>query len=336
MNFEAYLRYARRESSPAEARAMRAWLAVPANALLVQGWLEQQEAFLEQEGRKGEMLDFEASQQAMLVKLGLEPAEREQKRAVRWPRWLAAAVVLMGLMAGGAWYWRAPQVPVLTTVVTAYGETRTVRLPDGSTVKMNGHSSLRYAADLNQQRLREVWLDGEAFFGVQHTPNHRRFVVHTAAGFNVDVLGTTFVVYHRHAQAHVVLLNGKVQVGFADTARSKIVELKPGELLATSDAQPRRIEHKAVNTALYTAWLDNKLVFDETSLADVATQLSDAYGLAVRVESPALTKYKVTGTFPVGNLAATLKILEKSFPLTIRRQANQYIISEHSSSNPNE
>jgi ferric-dicitrate binding protein FerR (iron transport regulator) len=333
MTFESYLRYARRESSLEEARAMQTWLATPANALLVQKWMQQYGELLEKEvGGAEEMPDFEAVQQKVMTELGLGPAMSEKQRIAWWPRWLAAAVMLIGLMSGGAWFWQAHQAPAFTTVATAYGEVRTVRLPDGSTVKLNGHSTLRYAADLSPQNSREVWLDGEAFFGVQHTPNHQRFVVHTTAGFQVEVLGTTFMVYNRHAQAHVVLLKGKVRVDFTDSARSKEVVLRPGELLATTDAQPKRIEHKAVNTNLYSAWLNNRLVFDETSLADVATQLSDTYGVAVTVENPSLTRYKVTGTFPIGDPEAVLQFLEKSFPLTVQRRPNQFVISDHSSS----
>jgi ferric-dicitrate binding protein FerR (iron transport regulator) len=331
MTFEAYLRYTRQEASPAEARAVQTWLANPANAQLAQEWLERYTELLEQaEGPAEEMPDFQQVQQKIMTELGLGSAAPEKQR--RWPTWLAAAVVLMGLLFGGVWFWQAVRVPVFATVATAYGEMRTVRLPDSSTVKLNGHSTLRYAADLSQQRSREVWLDGEAFFEVQHTPSHQRFVVHTTAGFQVAVLGTEFVVYHRHKRAHMVLLQGKVRVDFTDATRSKAVVLKPGERLATFDAEPQRLERKAVNTAQYAAWLDNKLVFDETSLADVATQLSDAYGVVVTIENPALAKYAVTGTFPVGNPEVVLQFLEKSFPLTVQRQPNRFVISHHSTS----
>lgn len=335
MTFEDYLRYVQQQATPAESRAMRAWLATPAHAPLAQEWLKQYALLLEQEeGPAAEMPDFDLVQAGLLTQLGLAPAQTTSRRHSHWPRWTSAAVLLTGLLAGGIWLWRtAHLVPALTTVSTAYGEQRTVLLPDSSTAKLNGHSTLRYAADLGQQQgVREVWMEGEGYFSVKHLPNHRRFVVHTTAGFNVEVLGTEFTVFRRHAQGRVVLLNGKVQVTFANTARSKAVVLSPGELLATDDAHPERIAHKKVDTSLYNAWLNNRLVFDETSLADVATQLSDTYGVAVTVDAPALTGYKVTGTFPLGNLEAVLHFLEKSFPLTIQRQGPRIRIFSHSPS----
>ncbi|MVN77554.1 DUF4974 domain-containing protein [Hymenobacter sp. HMF4947] len=333
MTFNDYLRYVQQEATSEEAHAVRAWMADPSNAPLAQEWLKQYAELLEQEeGAAAEMPGFEAIQARLLAQLGLAPAEPATRRLSYWPRWAAAAALLLGLLTGGAWFWHSAHRLPLTTVATANREQRTVLLPDGSTVQLNGHSTLRYAADLAQQDTREVWMEGEGCFSVKHLPDHRRFVVHTSAGFNVEVLGTTFTVYRRHAQARVVLLTGKVRVDFADPARSDQVVLEPGELLETHDAQPQLIEHKAVDAALYAAWTENRLAFNETSLAEVATRLSDTYGVTVTLDTPALAQYKVTGTFPIGDLEAMLQFLEKSFPLTIQRQPNHFVISAHSSS----
>jgi transmembrane sensor len=336
VDFEAYLRYLRRESSPAETRAVLAWLAQPTNALVAQHWMTQYAHMLEHEQRlTQDTPDFDHMQAALLEQLGLAPDQIEaevQKRSPPWRRWVAAAAVLVGVAAGGGWLWQTQLVtPALTQLTTPYGRTRMVRLPDGSTVTLNSHSTLRYAPNLGREGVREVWLDGEAYFAVKHLPDHQRFVVRTTAGFKVEVLGTKFTVYRRHEQARVVLLSGKVKVDFADSTRSNDVVLRPGELVETWDVQPRQVLHKAVNTAPYAAWKDDKLVFDGTTVAEVATRLSDTYGVAVVVENPALNQRKISGTFPVGELDAVLELLEKSFQLSVRRQRNQLILSDHSS-----
>ncbi|OUJ74557.1 FecR family protein [Hymenobacter crusticola] len=336
VDFEAYLRYLRRESSPAETRAVLAWLAQPTNALLAQHWMERYAHLLEHEqGLTQDTPDFDDMQAALLQQLGLAPTHteaEESKRSPSWRRWAAAAAVLIGVAAGGSWLWQTQHaMPPLTQLTTPYGQTRVVQLPDGSTVTLNSHSTLRYAADLGQASEREVWLDGEAYFAVKHTPDHRRFVVRTTAGFKVEVLGTKFTVYRRHEQARVVLLSGKVKVDFTDSTRSQDVVLKPGELVETWDAQPRHVLHKAVNTAPYAAWKDDKLVFDGTTVAEVATRLSDTYGVAVVVENPTLNQRKISGTFSVGDLEALLQLLEKSFQLTVRHEQNRIILSDHSS-----
>lgn len=336
VDFEAYLRYLRRESSPAETRAVLVWLAQPTNALLAQHWMERYVQLLKHERRlTPDTPDFDHMQAVLLQQLGLVSARNEVEELKQRPlrrRWVVAAAVLVGVAAGGGWLWQAEYPkPVLTQLTTPYGRTRSVQLPDGSTVTLNSHSTLRYASNLGQQGVREVWLDGEAYFAVKHLPDHQRFVVRTTAGFKVEVLGTKFTVYRRHQQGRVVLLSGKVKVDFADSTRSKDVVLKPGELLETWDTQPRHVLHKAVNVAPYAAWKDDKLVFDGTSVAEVATRLSDTYGVAVVVENPALRQRKITGTFPVGDMEAVLQLLEKSFQLTVRREQNQLILSDHPS-----
>lgn len=335
ITFEVYLRYVRQQSATRkEARAVQAWLADPINESLALEWLHQYAQLLEQEEGIAEgMPDFELIQDKLLRQLGLIPAQQKLPLTQKWSYWAAAAVLLIGLLTGSFWLWRTGlQAPALATLTTAEGERRTVQLPDGSRVKLNGHSTLRYAANLDKQGVREVWLDGEGFFAVQHLPDHRRFVVHTTAGFNVEVLGTQFTVYRRRAQARVVLLSGKVRVDFADQARSKEVILKPGELLETRDAQPRLIVHKAVKVAPYASWKDDRLVFDDTPLAEVATRLSDTYGVPVVVADPALAQRRITGSFPVGELDDMLLVLEKSFHLTVRRDQKQVILSSHPTS----
>lgn len=335
VDFEAYLRYLRRESPPAETRAVLAWLAQPTNALVAQHWMEQYAELLKHEQKlPPDSPDFDYMQAALLQQLGLTSADNdveEMQRSPPWRRWAAAAAVLAAV-AGGSWFWQAEHAqPALTQLSTPYGKTRIVQLPDGSTVTLNSHSTLRYAANLGQEGVREVWLDGEAYFAVKHLPDHQRFVVRTTAGFQVEVLGTKFTVYRRRQQGRVVLLSGKVKVDFTDSARGNDVVLKPGELVETWDAQPHRVLHKAVNVASYAAWKDEKLVFDGTTVPEVATRLSDTYGVEVVVENPALNQRKITGTFPVGELEAVLQLLEKSFQLTARRQQNRIILSDHSS-----
>ncbi|MGY2134291.1 FecR family protein [Hymenobacter sp. HD11105] len=333
VDFYVYVRYLEGQSLPAETRAVRAWLAEPANAQLAQQWMQDYTQLLEHEqDGVSEMPDFEQVQHSLLVRLGLESAPVHTVQP-SWRRWAAAAAMLLGIAAGGGWLWQREDASLpLTQVTTAYGQTRTVHLPDGSTVTLNGHSTLRYAQDLGQADAREVWLDGEAYFSVKHMPDHRRFVVRTTAAFKVEVLGTTFTVYRRRQQARVVLLSGKVRADFDGRAGGKDVMLRPGELLETRDTHPQQVVHKAVNVGPYTAWKNQRHVFDETPLAEVITQLNDTYGTAITLENPALNQRQITGSFPVGDLEVMLEVLEKSFQLRARRQQNHILLSEKPSS----
>jgi ferric-dicitrate binding protein FerR (iron transport regulator) len=175
-----------------------------------------------------------------------------------------------------------------------------------------------------------VWLDGEAYFSVQHQADNQRFLVHTTAGFNVEVLGTKFTVSRRRDQGRVVLLSGKVRVHF-DNRQQPDVILKPGELVETREVQPAQpvvTAYRAVRTAPYASWKDAQLVLDETSIAELATRLQDTYGLEVVVATPELNQRRVTGTVPVRDLTVLLQSLEEIFHLQATRQGNRLTLTE--------
>jgi len=329
IDYHACMRYVRRESSPAEARAARAWLADPANEQLARIWMTEYADFVD----ASEPDDIEASfdytgmRQTLHARLGLLETKPAPSRWGNWRR-LAAAAALVVTVAGGAWLWPSPRPAVATlSVVTPYGQVRQVQLPDGSTAILNAHSALRYASSEDEQAPREVWLEGEAYFSVKHLPDNKHFVVHTTAGLKVEVLGTKFTVYRRHEQARVVLLAGKVQVAFADTSRRKVIML-PGELVRTSDQFPLRVEHRKVQTGSYADWTTNKLVFDATTLAEVAQRLQDTYGVTVITKNPSLLNRRFTGVFATQDFDRLCENLTQALHLRIVRQGNRLLLSE--------
>jgi transmembrane sensor len=338
IDYEICTRYLRGEASLEEAQAVRAWLADPANELLAHYWMSQQIQEFEtvRHDAGHDPHNYSGMWATIAARTQLEETSvASPSRLGGWRRWAAAAAVV-GAVASTGWlvHERNQAVePVTARYVTPYGQTRVVQLPDGSQVTLNSHSTVRYAATADPSRPREVWLDGEAYFSVKHLPDHKPFVVHTSAGLQVEVLGTKFTVYRRHEQARVVLLSGKVQVAFADTTKAKVI-LKPGELLETTDQNPSKVVHQAVQAATYADWTDGKLVFDATTIADIATRLEDTYGVEVVVASPALRQRKFTGTFPSNNLDLLCENLAATFNLQIARRENQLILSNHPSSHP--
>jgi transmembrane sensor len=322
-------------ASAAEAAAVRAWLAQPANQFLAQHWMSQHWEELDaQPAAPADAPDYEALLTRVhgQLNLGQSPTLRPAAAAPAWRRWAAAAAVASTVLGGGSW-WLYSQRPAATQLVaTAYGQTRTVQLPDGSSVTLNGHSTLRYPAAWAAGKPREVWLNGEGYFAVQHQADNQRFLVHTTAGFNVEVLGTKFTVSRRRNQGRVVLLSGKVRVRFDDRQQPDVI-LKPSELVETREikpAQPIVTAYRKVHTAPYASWKDAQLVLDETTISELATRLHDTYGLEVVVATPELYRRKVTGTVPVRDLDVLLQSLEEAFHLQAARQGNRLTLTEQS------
>jgi transmembrane sensor len=331
ITLDLFTAYVRGTASAADAAAVQAWLAQPANQLLAQQWMLQHwEEVATQATPATEEPDYEAILTRLHGRLAFGAERPVLAPAPQWRRWAAAAAVAGALLGGSGWL-LTHRAPASQMVATAYGQTRTVQFADGTRVTLNGHSTLRYPSTWTAGKPREVWLDGEGYFAVQHQADNQRFVVHTKAGFNVEVLGTKFTVSHRRDQGRVVLLSGKVRVHFDDHQKPDVL-LAPGELVETREVQPAQpvvTAYRKVRTvAPYASWKDAQLVLDETTIAELATRLQDTYGLEVVVDTPELNQRRVTGTVPVRDLSVLIQSLEEAFHLQAVRQGNRLVLTE--------
>jgi ferric-dicitrate binding protein FerR (iron transport regulator) len=233
---------------------------------------------------------------------------------------VAASVAALLLVAvSGLYFWLNRSV----TYETAYAQTRQVTLPDGSRVTLNANSRLRLAADWDEGGTRDVWLDGEAYFQVRHTARHARFVVHTGM-LNVAVLGTSFNVRNRADRVQVLLDEGRVRLEQPTSHQTML--LRPGEVAeaTTTHLHPVR---RASNPQVYTAWRENRLVFDQTPLRDVARLIEATYGPRVRL-APGLADRTFTYSLYGNDLELLLNTLAESLDLRVTRDGDELIFSE--------
>lgn len=282
----------------------------------------------------------------MKAKLGLLPRMDEQRadaifnkviaesasavpparRRRNFPRWVGqAAAVFVGslLLASLCWwyYHRADTV----RYATQFGETRSITLPDGTEVMLNANSALRVAEYPPEDSIREVWLEGEAFFSVRHTPDHRKFIVNTSHGLRIEVLGTQFNVNSREEKATVVLNSGKVKVQAPTAEKQSQWVMEPGELVEYKP-EKQQIDQKAVDTTLYTSWRKNLLLFKDTPLEEIARLIGDNYGYEVKFGEESLAHLQFTGSVPADQPELLLTTLAKSFGLRVSQNKKQITI----------
>ena len=136
----------------------------------------------------------------------------------------AAAVVLLCLSVWTAYLYMQPAT---IQTVSTLAETRTVHLPDGTSVTLNHYSSLSYPERFKSDN-REVELSGEAYFEVSKDPKHP-FIVQTET-IDVQVLGTHFNVdaYPDNPDVKTTLLTGSVAVSNKNNSIRMV--LKPNEV----------------------------------------------------------------------------------------------------------
>jgi ferric-dicitrate binding protein FerR (iron transport regulator) len=262
---------------------------------------------------------------------------------------LAALLIILGVWAVTPTKTRpsAPATAKVTEVQTRMGTRTNLLLPDGTSVWLNAGSSLTYPTAFSGPN-REVELEGEAFFDVASNPQHP-FIVH-ASSVNIRVLGTSFDVkaYRRDKTMETTLIKGSIEVTFRNRPLSRIV-LKPNQKLviaAADTAAATALPTKAASIAapqvniqkptyeahtgaiIETSWTDNKLVFQDETFQDLATQMERWYGIAVAFDTPKLGELRFTGSFQKETIQQALEALQLTAQFKYIINGNQITIYE--------
>ncbi len=241
------------------------------------------------------------------------------------PAWQKMAAGLAGFLLIAALLLIINQL-MGTRYTTGFAETETITLPDGSRVILNANSSLKLSPAWHSDQAREVWLEGEAFFHVSKKPGagNARFIVHTDH-LQVEVLGTQFNVNNRRGKTKVVLTEGKVKLNDQDNDNNLLMQ--PGDYVEYSNQQTS-FSRKKVDPLLYSSWKNNRLIFTDTPLGEVAHRLEDHYGLQVVFRDESLRELAFTGNFPANDLSFFLQVLSRSLDIAVTHDGNQIVIDQ--------
>ena len=259
---------------------------------------------------------------AQKILIGHEIKPRNIFLGLKWYG-VAASLVLFAVVGTLAWNKFLVAEPMVYQ--TKYGQLQNIVLPDGSKVTLNANSRLEVNQKWSDEATREVKLTGEAYFEVEKKPKTKqKFVVHTSE-LDVVVLGTSFDVNDRNVRTSVALKEGSVRIEL--THRNQVVLMKKGELVEFTKADNSLVKKDGSSEKFY-AWKDNKLVFENTSIQEVASLIQENYGLKVSFTNEALSKRKISGTIPNDNLELLLNSLETIFNIKIRKESEQLIFEK--------
>lgn len=236
----------------------------------------------------------------------------EQRIGMRRTRhWLriassVAAVVAFCALSYGIYLYTAP-VEIVTASTLA--QTRTIQLPDGTEVTLNRYTSLSYPKKFKGEK-REVQLSGEAYFDVTKDKS-RPFIVQ-AETVEVEVLGTRFNVeaYPNDELIKTTLFEGSVAMSTPHEAERII--LKPQQSATYDKRAKNRLEaEEEENAGDELAWKSGGLIFSNLPLKEICRQLSNTFAVPIRIESPELGEYRMSGRFLDGeNLEQILFLLQ--------------------------
>ncbi len=231
----------------------------------------------------------------------------------------AAAIVLLGV--GYTCYQfgsRTPQAPiVMNRLITADGSTGRFMLPDSSVVWLNSNSTLDYPEQF-EESCREVSLMGEAYFEVKHDESCP-FIV-KSGDIDVRVLGTNFLVenYKHLSTVEAILVEGNVEVSGRGMRKPRL--LVPGEMLSY-DRGSSSADVKFVNTDHYTSWIHNKVVFDNSTLGDISTNLRQWFVRDIYCDPKVAASVRLSFTLKRGDeIDEILSQISKVAPITYQWQ----------------
>jgi transmembrane sensor len=233
--------------------------------------------------------------------------------------WPAAAAVLILIAAG--WYLleSAANKPTPVKDFIAFAITkqdiRKITLPDGSTVILNGNSSISITPGFNNKK-REVLLNGTAFFQVAKDPNKPFTVI--SGRVSTTALGTSFYIHQssNKAPTTVSLLTGKVRV---QVEGQPAVQLVPYEK-SIYHAGQELVKTTFDNDALVN-WTKGMVIFKKANWEQVKNVIEEYFDKKLVIDN-----YKkdisFTGEFKADQLESILSSLEFTYDLkyTIQNQ----------------
>lgn len=198
------------------------------------------------------------------------------------------------------------------TLLVPKGGEYILTLEDGTVVHLNSQSVLEFPVHFAKAK-REVYLEGEAFFRVEHTGD-LPFIVHTRS-MDIHVTGTEFNVraYHGESKIQTTLSRGRVNV-MVDGNRYDLLPDQQAELDLTSMSTTVR----EVEAQDYTAWTEGLFVFKDRRLEEIMNELARWYDFEVFYQNPEVGEMIFGGKLNrEGSIEPILKVMEATLALNI-------------------
>jgi transmembrane sensor len=240
----------------------------------------------------------------------IENEVRHKGRVIDFRMWLKiAASVLIIISVGTAYYFgrSSDKGRNLMTITATNGEKKTVKLADGSMVKLNSGSSLSFPKKFEESK-REVVLKGEAFFDVARDENSPFLII--TENLTTTVLGTSFNIqsYPEDSAISVTVASGKVQIQPANSTQNAEI-LMPGQQ-GIFHKQSSSITKAVVKLDRYLAWQENILLFEDAPLIEVTKTLERWYDVEIDLSETTGVGCRIEGSYKSEKLVNVLESLK--------------------------
>ena len=201
-------------------------------------------------------------------------------------------------------------------------------LPDSTIVWLNSGSYLEYPFVFSKKS-REVYLSGEGYFEVASNEKVP-FIVKTNE-LNITAYGTSFNVmaYSDDKTIETTLVEGRVKVEKPDTKCFIYLEPSCRSVFLKGTC---KLKTGKVDTRFYTSWKDNKLIFRNEPIDEVAHKLERWFNCTIILEDGALEDYHYTGNIEMETLREVIELIRITTPIdyTYNKETREIRIKSNS------
>ena len=250
------------------------------------------------------------------------------KQALRVVEHAAAALFLPAVLASALILFdKKPEQVRWSEIYTRSGQTRTLALPDGSTIRLAPESHIVYPSAF-KGNLRQIFLQGEAYADIVHM-EECPFEIHSE-DITVKVMGTefNFSSYQTDAECELALVDGIVEMTIVGKDSNHDVKLKTGDLVHYNRATGSVEKQRFSPDSFIANNLQGGLQFSNRRMEDIAHCLERKFGAKIIIEDEAIAEERFFASFINGeDLPTILQSLNTQNHMYIQRRGDVYTLS---------
>ncbi len=260
---------------------------------------------------EADSFDFDRMQKTIETKLWIGDKSTNTFTLYKILRYVAILLLPVLLVTTFYFYQKADQVAGQDMIVKAgEGERVSITLPDGTNVKINSESELRYSPVTFNRSTRTIHFDGEGYFEVTSNPEIPFFI--KSQNMQLKVLGTTFNFLSRDRlnEIEVTLIKGHVLLSSSDRNQELFENEK-----AIFDKKTGKFEVlKNETEELVIHWMRNELYFKNASFTELLNTIEREYDIRFNLMNcEDLSNDTFSGILPSTDLETVMEILKKSY-----------------------
>lgn len=233
---------------------------------------------------------------------------------------IAATLLVLSSLAYGYFFWKNRDVVINTGTAIMTN----VILPDGTDLKLNSGTQVRYNKKTFLEDRKLVLLKGEAFIVV--ATNHRSRFRIELGDLEARDIGTRFNINKKEDQSVVIVEEGEVELREKDTDNK--VNLKAGKL-GLYDVKSKTLTAVDNSDPNYKAWVDKNFVFNEVALEDVIQKLEEVYQIKIEIKGAGMKERKLTAKLKYPDLKTALHVIAASLDCELLRTDSSFVLSSH-------